>query len=148
MSYKHILIASGGAEHSRRAEKRAVDLAKTFEAELSLLSVVRIDALPMAGAGFEVTGAINYAEIIESRQQLQAEILAEASERCERRGVKPASLLRGGDAGKQIVATAKELDCGLIIVGSRKLSMVSAIALGSVSDYVVRHAEADVLVVH
>lgn len=148
MVYKHILIASGGAEHSRQAERRAVDLAKAFEAKLSLLSVVRLEMFPVTGYGLEMGTTINYAELLEEQQKRQAEVLAEACTRCEQRGVMPDPLLRGGNAGKQIVASAEELGCDLIVVGSRKLSMVSALALGSVSDYVMRHAEADVLIVH
>ena len=146
--YKYILIASGGAEHSREAERRAVDLAKTFEAKLSLLSVVRMESFPVVGSGLEIGGAINYGEILEDQQKHQAEVLADACARCEERGLKPDPLLRGGNTGKQIVAIAKERGCDLIVVGSRKLSMASALALGSASDYVMRHAEVDVLIVH
>ena len=85
---------------------------------------------------------------LEGQKQQQAQVLAEARLRCEQRGVKPATLLRRGNAGKEIVEVAKELGCDLIVVGSRKLSMIGAIARGSVSDYVMRHAEVDVLIVH
>ena len=148
MVYKHILIASGGAEHSRRAERRAVDMATAHGAKLSLLSVVRLETFPVTSYGLEMGTTINYTELLEEQQKHQAEVLADACIRCEQRGLKPDPLLRGGNAGKQIIATAKELGCDLIVVGSRKLSMVSALALGSVSDYVMRHAEADVLIAH
>lgn len=147
--YHHVLLASGGAAHSRQAEQRAVDLAKAFEAKPSLLSVVRNESLPvMMGAGLDAGGTVDYAEMLEGQQQQQAQVLAEACLRCEQHGVKPATLIRRGNAGKEIVEVAKELGCDLIVVGSRKLSMMSAIARGSVSDYVMRHAEVDVLIVH
>ncbi|MCA9125618.1 MAG: universal stress protein [Planctomycetales bacterium] len=52
-----------------------------------------------------------------------------------------------GHAGRQIVATAKELGADLIVVGAEGHSVVARMLLGSVSDFVATHADCSVLVV-
>ena len=54
---------------------------------------------------------------------------------------------RVGDAAREIVALAEELDAGLIVLGSRGLGGVPRALMGSVSDSVVRHAHCPVLIV-
>jgi nucleotide-binding universal stress UspA family protein len=49
--------------------------------------------------------------------------------------------------GKTIVQTAEELDADLISVGTRGLSGIKALILGSVARYVSNHAHCPVLVV-
>ena len=93
MSYQHILLASGGAEHSRLAEKRAVDLALTLEAKLSLVSVVRLQRLPGVSAGVEMAMPVMAPDHFEQQKERQQEVLDEACARCEGHGLKPMSLL-------------------------------------------------------
>lgn len=131
--YKHILIASGGAEHSQRAEERAVEMSLAVDAKLSLITVLRNDA--------------NSDIPKESRIRIQESILKKAAERCQRHGVMPETYMRQGNAGKRIIETAKELDCDVIVLGNRQLSLIGVMTEGSVSDYVIRHTHTDVLTV-
>ena len=132
--YRHILIATGGAEHSRRAEQRAVKLAQFANAKLSLVSVLRNEA--------------KTADVPQdTRTRIQESIIEKATERCQEYGITPETHLRMGHAGKCIIETAKELDCDLIVVGNRQLSLVGVMTQGSISDYVIRHTNTDVLTV-
>ncbi|MCA9840301.1 MAG: universal stress protein [Trueperaceae bacterium] len=150
MVYRHILLASGGAEHSRKAEAKAVALAKRLEVNLSLISVARHQATLMAvGGNLEYVGDHElYLQELAAQQEKQAQLLKEAEERCIAHGLRPSTYLRSGNAGKQIVETATELSCDLVVVGSRQLSILGTMTQGSVSDYVMRHAPCDVLIVH
>jgi nucleotide-binding universal stress UspA family protein len=56
-------------------------------------------------------------------------------------------LIEQGDAGRLIVAKAKETGANLVVVGSRGLSGVSSLLMGSVSTHVVQAAPCSVLVV-
>ena len=55
--------------------------------------------------------------------------------------------LRMGKADIEIVELAKEIDAGLLILGSRGLGRIERALIGSVSDSVVRHAHCPVTVV-
>ncbi len=147
MCYQHILIASGGAEHSRKAEKRAVDLAKLCKANLTLVSVARA-SIPVSsyGVGLDVGMPVMPSNSFEEQKAKQEYILKESVKRLKQHGYNPETLLLSGNAGEQIVEAAKDKACDLIVVGSRQLSLIGTITQGSVSDYVMRHAPCDVLI--
>jgi nucleotide-binding universal stress UspA family protein len=52
-----------------------------------------------------------------------------------------------GQAGEEIVSTANALGADLIAVGARGYGTFKRLLLGSVSEYVLHHAECPVLVV-
>lgn len=156
MAYTHVLVASGGAPHSRKAEERAVKLAKGLAAKLSLISVVRERPSPVSiggaiGSGLDV-GSVDAVALgttaHSNRQQHQERILTAAKERCEAHGLAPTTIMRMGNAAKAIVETAQEIEADLIMVGSKQMSILGALTRGSTSDYVMRHAACDVLIVH
>jgi nucleotide-binding universal stress UspA family protein len=74
--------------------------------------------------------------------------LSRASERIEAEGgtVKESHLVVG-KPDKEIVGLAREMEAGLVVLGSRGLGAVGRVLLGSISDSVVRHALCSVLVV-
>ncbi|MCA9839036.1 MAG: universal stress protein [Trueperaceae bacterium] len=147
--YKHILLATGGAEHSRIAETRAVALAKLFSARLSLISVARF-SLPAStvGVGLDMGMPVSYETNLEELKKSQEDTMQQAVSRCEALGIHPEAYLAVGNAGECIVEKARDLGCDLTIVGSRKMSLLDTVVRGSVSDYVMRHSEMDVLIVH
>lgn len=147
--YKHILLASGGAGHSRAAEARAVELALAFSARLSLVSVARY-SLPITtvGVGLDMGIPLPTDDYIDDLKAQQQEILDEALKRCKDHGLEPEGILLAGNAGERILEKAKELACDVIVVGSRKMSLFDTVIKGSVSDYVMRYAHCDVLIVH
>jgi nucleotide-binding universal stress UspA family protein len=53
-----------------------------------------------------------------------------------------------GDAAREIAAAARHFGCGLIVTGSRGLTGLSRVVLGSVARDVLRHAGVSILVVH
>lgn len=55
--------------------------------------------------------------------------------------------IRMGNAAEQILAAAKELDCSMIVIGSRGMNAVAEFILGSVSSKVSMYAEIPVLIV-
>jgi nucleotide-binding universal stress UspA family protein len=56
------------------------------------------------------------------------------------------SYLRVGDAAKEIVELAEELEVGLVVLGSRGLGGIRRALIGSVSTSVLRHAHCSVLI--
>jgi nucleotide-binding universal stress UspA family protein len=55
--------------------------------------------------------------------------------------------LRVGDAAKEIVQLAEELEVGLVVLGSRGHGRIRRALMGSVSISVLRHAHCSVLIV-
>lgn len=53
-----------------------------------------------------------------------------------------------GNSGEAIIAAAKEEKADLIVVGTRGMGKVRRTFIGSVSDYVLRHSDAPVLICH
>ncbi|MGZ6267498.1 MAG: universal stress protein, partial [Candidatus Limnocylindrales bacterium] len=68
-------------------------------------------------------------------------------QRAKAAGVDATFLVWEGEAGDAIVAAADAENADLIVVGSHGRSGVSRFLIGSVSDYVVRHAHCPVMVV-
>jgi nucleotide-binding universal stress UspA family protein len=68
-------------------------------------------------------------------------------ERARAAGVDATFLVWAGAAGEAIVDAAGAEGADVIVVGRRGLGAVGRFVLGSVSDYVVRHAECPVLIV-
>ena len=59
----------------------------------------------------------------------------------------PADILKAyGDAGEAIVRTAHEKGVDMIICGCRGLGTIRRTIMGSVSDYIVHHADAPVII--
>jgi nucleotide-binding universal stress UspA family protein len=55
--------------------------------------------------------------------------------------------LKMGDAAREIVHLAGDIESGLVVMGSRGRGGISRALMGTVSDSVVRHAHCPVLVV-
>jgi nucleotide-binding universal stress UspA family protein len=74
--------------------------------------------------------------------------LKEQAEQLSSDGAKVAEThFRSGEPDKEILRAAEPLGVGLIVIGSRELGAITRTLMGSVSDYVVRHAHCPVLVV-
>lgn len=137
MAYRHILVATGGSEHSRKAEAEAIRLAKALGSRLTLVAVAPLSA------------TVPEAALASYEQELERmrEVLAEAEARAQAEGLEVKTVLESGSVGPVIVRVAEELGCDLIVLGRRRLSLLAAAVLGSVSDYVMRHAARSTLIV-
>jgi nucleotide-binding universal stress UspA family protein len=70
-----------------------------------------------------------------------------AYEIVEERGIEARTKLVAGDAARQLVAYADEIDADLIVVGSRGRGAIGGALLGSVSRNVLHEAKRPVLLV-
>ncbi|PVU98588.1 hypothetical protein BB559_001443 [Furculomyces boomerangus] len=52
-----------------------------------------------------------------------------------------------GDPGVEILNEVKDKDAGLLVIGTRSLSGIKKLFLGSVSDYCVHHCECPIVIV-
>jgi nucleotide-binding universal stress UspA family protein len=139
-----ILLATDGSEEADLAALRAVELAQKTDSELH---VVHVGMLPTFLDSYP--GTLGYSEkLYEQIEEESRERLRELSWRVKVAGGTVAgSHLRMGAVDLEVVALAKELGVGLIVMGCRGHRGIRRAIEGSVSDGVIRHAPCPVLVV-
>ena len=133
-----ILLATDGSPASEPASEQAIDLATKVQARLLVVSVFAASSRP--------SEASTEAAVVDSRDSLTSKAQA-IVQRAKAAGADATFLVWEGDAGEAIVAAANSEGVDLIVVGSHGRSGVSRFFIGSVSDYVVRHAHCPVMVV-
>ena len=136
-----ILVAVDGSACADNAFESAVELAKKFGSKLYALCVVHTPS--MLGADKETVHALEGQLQIEARLMLSRYYTYAQS----KYGIVIETILTQGYPSRLIVDTAKAKDIDLIVIGSRGLSGIKGLFLGSVSHDVVRSAKQPVLVV-
>ena len=136
--FKSILVGWDGSEHAKRALSEAVDLARSQDASLTLLTVA---ALQSVGPGLippiSETDVVNHAkEVLASGEALVPE------------GISVSGHTAIGHAGMEVLKRATAGDHDLIILGSRGRGAVRSAVLGSVSHFVLNHGTVPMLIVH
>ena len=130
-----ILLAYDGFEHSDNALASAAELGRAEAAEVTILSVVPRDARASKAGGH--VGLRPHAH----------EDVARAHAYLRERGIASEMQMESGQPTEEIRRVAEEGGYNLIVVGSRGLSSVGEVLLGSVSSALVRQAPCPVLVV-
>ncbi|MBT2581348.1 universal stress protein [Planococcus sp. ISL-109] len=137
--YKKIILAVDGSDHSLRAAKEAVKLAKGSEgSKITIVFVADHDS-----AKNEVLHSSSSAELdLQRRKKLQPveEAMAAA-------GIKYRVEILRGTPGPTIVDFANKEEFEVLVIGSRGLNSVQEMVLGSVSHKVVKRANCPVLIV-
>ena len=149
-----ILLATDGSSEADLATRTAVDPAQQTNSELHVIHVWDIATTPLLypeandPEGVELPDPILVEEIERHAEQRGREILDAEVERVRSAGgtVAQAHLMMG-DAAREIVHLAEDIEAGLVVMGSRGRGGIRRALLGSVSDSVVRHAHCPVLVV-
>jgi nucleotide-binding universal stress UspA family protein len=135
--FEHILLAANGSPSSSKAVDVAVDIGQKYGAEVVVLHVREQQITSFGGYEDEQVGeAANFAEDIVRTLKDSG-----VSARGEVQTAPP------GGVPHVILEMAKELDAGLIVMGSRRLSDWEGLFLESVSHRVLHLAECPVFVV-
>jgi nucleotide-binding universal stress UspA family protein len=138
--FEKILLAVDGSEHSLHAAREAGDLARAMKSDI-LRIVVAFDGIP----GY--LGEPNREQAIEARVKTANGILQKAQEAVgEIPGEVHTELIEGSPA-EAIINVAKTRGSTVIVMGSRGMSAIAELVLGSTSHKVVSHASCPVLVV-
>lgn len=135
---ERVLIPVDGSDSSKNAAKYAAHLVNTRNPRLYLLYVCE-----------PVTRTIGGAEADLLRQEAHAEAMSILEEyRCmlESFGMELELLVRSGRPDYEILNAQEELDCDLIVIGSRGLSALENMLMGSVVTRVLEGATCPVVV--
>lgn len=133
--FAKIVLGYDGSEHARRALKVAIDLARKYGSEILVVTVV------------DTASVSSDPNAVRIASEAANQISAEASEILSREGVAHRTFVRQGDPSSEITRVAEENSADLIVVGSRGLSTLKRIFLGSVSHGVLNRSRVPVLVV-
>src|SRR5256886_15162586 len=136
--FKSILVAWDGSEHAKRALAEAVDLARTQDGRLTLLTV----AAPLhVWPGY--VPPISEADLVDAAEQTLAEGEALVPE-----GIPVSGRTAAGHPGTELLKRAAAADHDLIVMGSRGRGAVRSAVLGSTSHFVLNQATVPVLIIH
>lgn len=138
------LVAIDGSDHGWKAVDLAADFAKAADAELILLHVVPREPIPEALGRIAQT---EHVPVDEERARyryskaLGDKITSEAETRARTSGVnRVVTRVAEGSPANEIVAVAEASGVGMIFLGSRGLSDVKGLLMGSVSHKVMHLA--------
>jgi len=146
----HVLIATDGSELAREAVRTAGPLLNP-DMKVTLLTVIS-DLPADTGAG-GIEGPVytpeQEEEIRRSEQTHAAKSLADTQTVLHEvlPDVTVEQRVDSGDPASAICVAAGDLGVDLVVVGSHGKGFISRVVMGSVSEHVVRHSPAPVLVV-
>ncbi len=142
MRIKTILVPVDFSAHSRKALDYAVHLAKAFDAEIHLLHCYQVNP-----GSLSPYGPVLPEEFTRELRTAAATRLEEWCGRAKREGVTTHPELSAVFPSEAISRMAGELDADLVVIGTRGLTGLKHVLLGSVAERTVRTSPCPVLTV-
>ncbi|MBZ6494291.1 universal stress protein [Natrinema longum] len=135
-----ILLPTDGSEHARAAAETGIDLAAAHDAAVHVACVADtgpLGDLRLPGDAASAEDAI--------RGQAQ-EYVDAIVERADAAGLAVTGTVLDGPPEEALLEYAREIDADLIVMGTRGRGGVHRMALGSVTDHVIRFGDIPVFV--
>ncbi len=140
--YTTILVPIDGSESSMRAAREARMIAKTYDADVHLLSIVDVRNFGLGAPGGETVSPA-----IEQPLSERAETALEEAAAVFDEDTPVTTEIRHGTPAADITAYAEQATVDLIVMGTTGLTGVDRIVLGSVAERVLRQAPVPVITV-
>jgi nucleotide-binding universal stress UspA family protein len=150
MMIQKILVAVDGSDHALAAAGVAADLAVRFGASLTVLHVMTHRGTSMVPPGLEEYAHIEHIFVTERGVfEAAAQSIVEAATRraLEEGTPKVEQIIEAGPPAETITDVAKRIHADMVVLGSRGLSDIQGLLLGSVSHKVGHLAHCTVLTV-
>lgn len=140
-NYQKIMVGVDGSSESELAFQKAINVAKRNNAELILVHVIDTRA-------FQSVSSFD-GMMAEQATEMAKQTMVGYKEQAEKYGCKKIVTTIEYGSPKPILAKQlpKQYDIDLILLGATGLNAVERLFIGSVSEYVIRNASCDVLVV-
>lgn len=145
MRYQTILVATDFSQTANAAVEHATELARHFDAKLVLVHAFNVE-IPIASPAMAGSYVLPDGFFEEIGRQASAQV-EEAAKAVGERGVDATGVAIDQPAALAITAEAERRSADLIVMGTRGLTGLKHVALGSVADRVVRTAPCPVLTV-
>jgi nucleotide-binding universal stress UspA family protein len=144
-----LLLCYDGSDPAKHAIERAADLLRTRHAVVLTVwqRTAVLGSFAWAGA---TESMLNYVELDRAAAELGGRIVSEGARVAEEAGMQaePLAVEATGAVWKTILEVAESHDVSTIVIGSRGLTGLRSMLLGSVSTAVVHHADRPTLVIH
>lgn len=143
-----ILIAYDGSKDAQSAVDLAGDLMSGEPTTVLSVWEPFVDVMARTGLGVG-PGVVDFEALDKAYEESARERAAEGAQRAARAGLnaQPRSRARHATLAATILAEADEVGASAIVLGSRGLTGVKSLLLGSVSHAVLQHADRPVIVV-
>ena len=145
--FKNILVPVDGSDYSLAAAQTAVKMAETHQSTITLLHIVNHSQLLNMGSPLPQSMPLVTDVMISGLNEVGHKTIEGILEKLGPLTVPVETEVTWGNAAQVIVDLANEHICDLIIMGSRGLSPISGMLMGSVSDRVVQLAKCPVMVI-
>lgn len=146
--YQGILIAIDGSESSENALNKAIKIAERNHAELIIAHVFDVNSYAL---GMIDTAGINTLDAtgIDADKEKMKKLLEEYKLKAKEHGIEKVQAIMAQGTPKITLAEGipKDYQVDLIVVGQTGMNAVERWMMGSVSEYIIRNAPCDVLVV-
>ena len=144
-----VLVAVDGSDSSRRAVEHLADAKYLAGHRLHVLTVGPLvhSGRPVWALGMTESAARTADDLVADERRRTEAHAARAAEALMHDGFDVHWTVGAGEAAHEIIEAAEAFDCDLIVMGSRGLTGLDRILLGSVARNVLHHARASVLIV-
>lgn len=131
-----IMFCHDGSERSHAALERSMEMFGPLKPEIILLTVVEE---PLDATSHEE-------ESFQSWRRSRGESLKTAANWVARHGLNVDAILAVGEPRRMIIEACENKNPDLLVVARRGAGLIGGMVIGSVSSYLMRHAECPVLV--
>ena len=139
--FERIVVPTDGSEYAAAAAADAIALAAVHGATIHAVSVVDAGAL----GDLQLPGeSARASDVLGEQAQTFVE---EIEARAVAESVEVKTVVRSGPPGSEILDYAEEVDADLVVMGTRGHGGLHRLAVGSVTDHVIRFGDVRVLVV-
>jgi nucleotide-binding universal stress UspA family protein len=146
--FKKILLAIDGSEESKKAEDYAVELAKAMNGSITAINVVEISsAIASAGSDVFYPQALGDAMALDIMKENSESLLNEFKEKQKNKGIEITTISAMGHVWNEVIEESERGNYSLIVLGSKGLSGITRMLIGSVAENVARHSKCPVLIV-
>jgi nucleotide-binding universal stress UspA family protein len=142
-SMQRILVPTDFSDLAMAALEVGVELARKFAVPVTLMHAYDIPVYT-----YPATPYVPIAEMTASLEEASNDGLAALRKPYETSGVDITTMTRAGIAWEQILLCAKEIEAGLIVMGTHGRKGLPRALLGSVAEKVVRLSAVPVLTIH
>lgn len=137
VSWRQILLATDLSPNSESAQNRALEIALTHEAQLTIISVMELPTCLYGEVG----------ELGCSIPADRGEILQNLQKKATSWGIAATTVIKQGESHRLIMETAKDLGAEIIVMGSHGRTGLTRLLMGSITEKVIGSAACPVLVV-
>ena len=138
--FETILLPTDGSDHADAAADDALELAEIHDAAVRVVSVA--DTGPLAD--LRLPG--DAASATDAMRERARENVDAIVERADAAGLEATGAIREGPPEHELLECADEVDADLIVMGTRGRGGVHRLAMGSVTDHVIRFGDVPVFV--